>query len=411
MPKEFKFSVRKDTARQTSPWWIDIPPRFSETKRRQKKFFKTQELAKGELQRLKTRVANHGISRGTLSASVEDQAASAVALLKEAGMKNRQLVSIVADYIKREKARAASVTLLHCFDEYIKKAEEHEKSDQHIQGLKAAKKLCTPLHDRMLPDISHTDILELLKGFTKSTHNLKLRQLRAVFNFAMAGGRGWILENPADQIEFEPTKLKEPEIYSPKQVAEFMDLCVKKDRDLLPALVLMFFCGVRPDHNSGEITKVEWDHIFLEDDPARVELPAGITKTGRRRTISLREAPLAWLRWWVSTGGNPVGRLVNSPGELFKKRLYAVLRTKKGQDEKPLPRIKDGTRKSFASYVARSESKDVAIRELGHTGSDLLDKHYRSDVAAADATAFWNILPPPIEGATITDINAARKSA
>jgi integrase len=407
MPREFKFSIRKDATRQTSPWWIDIPPRLSDTGNRQKKFFKTQELAKGELQRLRTSLANHGISRRSLSASVEEQAAAAVKLLKEAGMENRQLVSIVADYIKREKARAASVTLLKCFKDYIERAEAEQKSAEHIRGLKAAKELCTPIHERMLPDISHTDILELLKGFTKSTHNLKLRQLRAVFNFAMAGGRDWISENPADKVEFFQIKVKEPEIYSPKQVAEFMDLCVKKDRDLLPALVLMFFCGVRPDHNSGEITKVEWDHIFLEDDPPRVELPAGITKTGRRRTISLREAPLAWLRWWVSTGGKPEGPLVASPGELFKKRLYAVLRSKKGPDKKPLPRIKDGTRKSFASYVARSESKDVAIRELGHTGSDLLDKHYRSDVSATDAAAFWNILPPSIEGATITNINNA----
>lgn len=411
MPREFKFSIRKDATRQTSPWWIDVPPRYSETGNRQKKFFNTQELAKGELQRLKTRVANHGISSRLLSPAVEEQAAAAVKLLKDAGMENRQLVTIVSDYIKRERARAASVTLLKCFKDYIERAETEQKSAEHIRGLKASKELCTPLHERMLPDISHTDILGLLKGFTKSTHNLKLRQLRAVFNFAMAGGRDWISENPADKVEFFKIKLKEPEIYSPKQVAEFMDLCVKKDRDLLPALVLMFFCGVRPDHNSGEITKVEWDHIFLEDDPARVELPAGVTKTGRRRTIILREAPLAWLRWWVSTGGNPEGRLVDSPGELFKKRLYAVLRTKKGQDKKPLPRIKDGTRKSFASYVARAESKDVAIRELGHTGGDLLDKHYRSDVAAVDAAKFWNILPPQIEGATITNLNAARRSA
>ena len=123
MPREFKFSIRKDTARQTSPWWIDVPPRFSETGTRQKKFFKTQELAKGELQRLKTRVTNHGISSRLLSPAVEEQAASAIALLKEAGMENRQLVSIVADYIKRERARAASVTLLHCLEASIGRAE------------------------------------------------------------------------------------------------------------------------------------------------------------------------------------------------------------------------------------------------------------------------------------------------
>jgi integrase len=400
MPREFKFEIRKDKTRTTSAWWIDIPPRYSETGRRQKRFFKTLDMAKGELQSLKARVANHGISSKLLGAAFEEQAAAALALLKEAGLENRQLVTIVADYIERERERTSSVTLLECFNSYIARAVTDKKSDEHIRGLKATKKLCEPLHARLLPDIAHSDVLGLLEGFTRSTHNLKLRQLRAVFNYAMEGGRDWLSANPADKVEFFQIKLAEPEIYSPKQVAEFFEICREKDRDLIPVLVLLFFCGVRPDHNSGEITKATWEHILLEEGDPRVELPAAITKTGRRRTIKLRTAPLAWLKWWISTGGNPKGALVASPGEIFKKRLYTVLRSKVGLDDKPVKRIKDGTRKTFASYLARAETKDTAIKELGHSGAELLDRHYRSDVTAAEAEAFWSILPeapaPPV---------------
>lgn len=71
-----------------------------------------------------------------------------------------------------------------------------------------------------------------------------------------------------------------------------------------------------------------------------------------------------------------------------------------GLDDKPVKRIKDGTRKTFASYLARAETKDAAIKELGHSGAELLDRHYRSDVTAAEAEAFWSILPeapaPPV---------------
>jgi hypothetical protein len=63
-------------------------------------------------------------------------------------------------------------------------------------------------------------------------------------------------------------------------------------------------------------------------------------------------------------------------------------------------RIKDGTRKTFASYLARAETKDAAIKELGHSEAELLDRHYRSDVTAAEAEAFWSIAPelptPPV---------------
>lgn len=411
MPRDFRFKIRKDETRVTSPWWIDIPPRFSETGKRQKRFFESQEMAKGELQFLKARVAKHGTSSRLLGAAMEEQAAAAVALLKDAGMENKQLVAIVADFIERERQRTNSVTLLECFNSYIERAVADKKSEEHIRGLKATKKLCEPLHARLLPDISHTDVLGLLDGFTRSTHNLKLRQLRAVFNYAMEGGRDWLSANPADKVEFFQIKLAEPEIYSPKQVAEFFEICRARDRDLIPALTLMFFCGVRPDHNSGEITKVTWEHILLEEGDPRVELPAAITKTGRRRAIKLRSAPLAWLNWWISTGGNPEGPLVASRGELFKKRLYTVLRSKMGPDKKPVKRLKDGTRKTFASYLARLETKDDAIKELGHAGAVLLDRNYRSDVSAAEAERFWSILPPPIKGATITHIKKARKTA
>lgn len=411
MPRDFKFKIRKDETRVTSPWWIDIPPRFSETGKRQKRFFESQEKAKGELQFLKARVANHGTSSRLLGAAMEEQAAAAIALLKNAGMENRQLVTIVADYIKRERERTSSVTLLECFNSYIERAVADKKSEEHIRGLRATMKLCEPLQARLLPDISHADVLGLLHGFTKSTHNLKLRQIRAVFNYAMQGGRDWLSANPADKVEFFQIKLAEPEIYSPKQVAEFFEICSKRDRDLIPALTLMFFCGVRPDHNSGEITKVTWDHILLEEGDPRVELPAAITKTGRRRAIKLRAAPLAWLKWWISTGGNPEGPLVASPGEVFKKRLYIVLRSKMGPDKKPVKRLKDGTRKTFASYLARLETKDTAIKELGHTGAVLLDRHYRSDVSAAEAEQFWKVLPPAVKGGTITHLSAARRTA
>jgi hypothetical protein len=62
-------------------------------------------------------------------------------------------------------------------------------------------------------------------------------------------------------------------------------------------------------------------------------------------------------------------------------------------EENPIKRIQDGLRKSFASYLARAETKDAAIKELGHSGGELLDRHYRSDVTVADAAAFWAILP------------------
>ena len=414
MPKVFSFAVKQDKTRATSPWWVDIPARHSETGKRQKRFFQSKEQAKGEIQRLKTRVEKHGTGAKVLGAVVEADAAAVMDILKAEGIEGVRLQEIVAAYVKQHKARQESVSLLDNFTAYIKRLREEKKSEIHITAVEVTRDNFTSLHTVMVSDITHTQIAPILEPFAQTTHNLKRRHLAAVFNFGMQEGREWLTSNPADKIRTFALKLKEPEIYTPKQIAGFFAKCREIDPDLIPALTLMFFCGVRPDHNSGEITKVEWGHILLNDEKPRLELPAHVAKKGRRRTISLRAPAVAWLNYWISNGGNPKGMVVERPGETFKKRLWAILRSevKTGRKAKPgekvqlVKRLKDGTRKSFASYVARSESKETAIRELGHSGGELLDRHYRTDVSEAEATAFWNILPPAIQGAKIIKMRA-----
>ena len=415
MPKVFSFAVKQDKTRATSPWWVDIPARHSETGKRQKRFFQSKEQAKGEIQRLKTRVEKHGTGAKVLGAVVEADAAAAMDILKAAGIEGVRLQEIVAAYVKQHKARQESVSLEDCFNSYIKRLREEKKSEIHITAVEVTRDNFTSLHTVMVSDITHTMIAPILEPFAQTTHNLKRRHLAAVFSFGMQEGREWLSANPADKIRTFALKLKEPEIYTPKQISGFFAKCREIDPDLIPALTLMFFCGVRPDHNSGEITKVEWGHILLNDATPRLELPAHAAKKGRRRTISLRAPAVAWLNYWISNGGNADGMVVERPGETFKKRLWAILRSevktsgklKPGAKVQLVKRLKDGTRKSFASYVARSESKETAIRELGHSGGELLDRHYRTDVSEADAKAFWDILPPAIKGGKIVRMTAA----
>jgi hypothetical protein len=93
--------------------------------------------------------------------------------------------------------------------------------------------------------------------------------------------------------------------------------------------------------------------------------------------------------------------IVKTSGEAFRLGRRAVFAKAK------VASIQDGLRKTFASYLAKAETKDIAIKELGHSGGELLDRHYRTDVTMAEAKAFWAILPPPIKGATITNITTA----
>ena len=190
-------------------------------------------------------------------------------------------------------------------------------------------------------------------------------------------------------------------IYSPAEVENLLQTCREIDFELIPAFVLMTFCGIRPDDEHGEIVRLEWEHLFMGDTEPRIEISADVAKKNRRRQVTLRPAVLAWLSWWISNGGTPGGLIVKTSGEAFRLALREVFK------KANVSRIQDGLRKTFASYLAKSETKDTAIKELGHAGGELLDRHYRTDVTKAEATAFWQILPPSINGATITNIKNA----
>jgi integrase len=400
MPATFRFDVRKDDTRATSPWWVDIPARYSETGKRQKRFFPTKEQAKGELQRLKARVEKHGTGSKVLTPATEENAARAVELLKSEGLGDAQLAGIVREYIERKREREKSVTLLECWNAYITEKGKEGKRPAHIKNLERTCRRFAPIHSKMLPDITRQDLADCMVGLSASYHNLTLRELRSVLNFAKKGELEWLSANPAEKISFIPRKLGEVKIYTPSEIESLFKTCREMDFELIPAIVMMTFCGVRPAHENGEIVRLKWKHLFIHDTEPRIEMPGDVAKKDKRRQITLRSAALDWLSWWTSNGGKPEGMIVKKPGEPFRDALQTLFKRAK------VGRIQDGLRKTFASYLAKTETKDIAIKELGHSGGDLLDRHYRTDVTTAEATSFWNILPPAIEGAKIIKMRA-----
>jgi integrase len=163
--------------------------------------------------------------------------------------------------------------------------------------------------------------------------------------------------------------------------------------DLVPALALMTFAGIRPDHEDGEIVKLKWDHLILKDREKRVELPSTITKTGKRRTIKVRPALASWLQWHKDrTKGNDeacTGLVCPIKGQKLRTKLREIFNDSK------VKRIQDGLRHSFASYLAPIDGLDKVEAELGHIGGrEVLNRHYRSDVRATVAKKFWAMRAP-----------------
>jgi hypothetical protein len=193
--------------------------------------------------------------------------------------------------------RASSKPLDEAWDAYLNRGDK-VLSEVHRKSLVATKKRLVALHAKLVAEISANDIETCLGDAAPTYRNAMLREIRSVLNWCMSGARKWLKENPANDCEFSAVvSNKEVRIYTPADIKKLMHASVEKHPDLVPALAIMTFAGVRPDHNDGEIVKLEWDHLLHDDEQhKRIELPGGITKTGKQRSVTIRPALQSWLQ-------------------------------------------------------------------------------------------------------------------
>ena len=384
MGRNATLEPRKDKKRGS--WWISIPPRFSDTGRRQKRYFKTKDEAQGAVQSIKVRKENHGTAAKLLSPADEQQAVSALNLLRKAGC-TTQLVVIVGEYLEKLRRRNLSKRLDEAWDAYINRGDA-TLSKVHRRSLLSTKKRLVSLHAKRVAEITANDIEACLGDAAATYRNAMLREIRAVFNWCKAGNRKWLKENPANDCEFAAVeRSKEVRIYTSAEIRKILTATVQRHSDLVPAIAMMTFAGVRPDHIDGEIVKLEWNHILHDDHHhQRIELPGSITKTGKQRSVNIRPALLSWLQWHIRRGGSNQGLVCQVKGQALRKKMREIF------EASGVARIQDGFRHSFASYLAPVEGLDAVETELGHQGGrQVLNRHYRTDVRKIIANQYWAI--------------------
>ena len=412
MARSASFIPRYHSNRTSSPWSVVIPPKLSDTGKKQERFFQTKELALGEVQRLKVRKENHGTSAKLLTPGDEQQAVAALKLLRDKGI-TLQLPEIAGDYISRWEQRSASVPLSQLWEEYEKLMKRNQRSPSHVKSLHFTRDRFEALEDKLVADLTAADIERGLDGASPTYRNSLLVRIRAVLNYGMTGGRKWLAANPAADCEMISRKLGEVQIYSPDEIKSILDTTAELHPELVPAVACMTFAGIRPDILDGEIVKLEWAHVILKDRQKRIELPASITKAGKRRTVTIRPVLASWLQWYKErTKGDDTackGLVCPVKGQKLRTQLREIYsnavvhRGEKG--EYKLERIQDGLRHSFASYLVPIDGADRVEAELGHGGGrEMLNRHYRSDVRAAVAKRFWALRAPKIEKAKLSKI-------
>jgi integrase/recombinase XerD len=380
-------------AKGLAAWVVNVPPDLSPTGKRQELFFPTKSAASVECEKLKARKDNFGISLSSMTSAKVAEASEAYKLIDPL---NIGLLDAVRAHIATVKARSASIPFGEVFDRFAES--KQKKSQKYRDEIRQAKASFETLHNRMVCDITPSDLEPILDRFPDASRNAKMRRLRSVFNLATK--RGWMGNSgsPITKIDFAAGKRKTVEVFPVPAVQKLLEHALNNDLEFLPYRVLTFFCGVRPE---GEIERLEWSDVNIADKT--VVLRPEITKTNRRRTVDLSANAIGWLTEYQVRGGKMTGLVAPWTPQVRRTKhrtSYKAVGIKKW--------IQQGARHSFCSYwLNKHENADKLVMLSGHTDKQTMWERYHAGVTKAEAEEFWSITPP----ADLANVVAFQKEA
>ena len=385
-----KPTLRADRQRQgVAAWVVNVPPNLSSTGKRRQLFFPSKAEATTVCEQLKARKDNFGNSLTALTPAKIAEAAEAYNLLEG---RNVSLLTALRRYLGVEDQRSASIPFRKLCTLYIESRGDRRK--RYLKSMRQTMNRFPSLHDCLVSDISHRDLEPLLNEIVPGGRNLVMRHLRAFFNYGIK--RGHLAENPISRLDFVELSSKEVEVISPEDVARMLGAALENDLDLLPYLVLGFFCGIRP---IGELTLLQWSDVDLQERSVTVR--ADYSKTKRRRFPDLSENAIAWLEAYRQHGGACEG-----PINTYSDRVLHIHRQQNREAAGVTHWPNSAMRHSYCSYwLAMHKDINKLVLQSGHTSVDTMWRHYHRGTTEAEAKKFWGIMPPS------TASNVVRMSA
>lgn len=380
-----RFSTLKPALRQERvgkgllPWCVNVPALLSKTGKRQQLFFATQGEAKTECAALKVRKSNFGDSLTAMTPARIAEASEAYKLLDPL---NIGLLDAVRTHVAAVKARSASIAFGEAFDRFaeLKKS----KSAKYLQEIRQAKATFGSLLGRMVCDITASDLEPVLERLPNASRNAKMRRLRSVFNLAMK--RGWMNEgkSPISKLDFAAGRRDEVEMFPVDAVERLLNHALNNDLEFLPYRVFTFFCGIRPE---GELERLEWSDVRMAEKT--VVLRAEITKTKRKRFVSLSDNAIEWLTEYQARGGNMMGLVAPWSPQVRRSKhrtSYRAVGIEKW--------IQQGARHTYCSHwLAVHKDANALVLQSGHTDAQTMWERYHQGVPESEALRFWAIRP------------------
>lgn len=294
------------------------------------------------------------------------------------------LLAVVKAAVESGRTRERSVTVEHLVASRLEAVEREGGSKGYLQNLRRIfRHACAAWPGRLACEITPDDVAALIFALpvAPQTKGDCIRQLIALFNFAMA--RGWAEQNPARPVKPPKFSTPPPGILTPQEARA---LVAAADPEIRPAIAIGLWAGLR----MAEIQRLAWGEVFL--DQGLIEVTAAKSKTASRRLVHIE----------------PVLRSILEPAKQDKAakakvwpfrglRLFSEARHRCGwkcwifRTGRKWP--DNALRHSFGSYhLAHFKDAARTALEMGHTTTAMLFAHYRALVTPAAAAEYWE--PP-----------------
>jgi integrase len=254
-----------------SGWCVSVPQSLSSTGRRVRKFFPSASAAEKFAAGL--RRTYHAGQRGLISAELAMAASAAETILDGTGISLVEAARIARESI----ATTDSAERFAARYQRILTANEAHWSGRYLADMEKLPAWLGPAGMRTrCGELTTERIAALLvhRGpLAASTIALRTRMVRAILSPVRrrARQRGTI------------------RIATLAEIAAMFRACATRDQSR--ALALLLFAGIRPEAESGEISRLSWSHVSASE----IYIPPAVAKTGTDRHIPITPR----LAWWI----------------------------------------------------------------------------------------------------------------
>lgn len=356
-----------------------------------RRFFGAKEKALEHVKELQKKQAGELSAAKELGVTTLDMAEIRVALSRVQSVGSTLLEAV--DFYLDRRPKASSPAVGDAVKALIDLKRTEGSSARHLKDMKEKYAFYFDGKEtKNLSDFTREDVLRIInmkdgRGDKPSASQRakRRRYLNILFNDACA--QKWIRDNPLVGIK-PPRKVAPAKIiFTPHQVAALLWTTQQQAPDMLPALVLKCFSGIRNE----ELFRIPWKAVG-----SSIIVEAAFSKTGRRRSITIDPILKAWLS--ACTRGEDTDLVFSSRGA--RKNRAAAWYAEMGPIAAAAgvtPWPQNALRHLFGSYhLGLKKDEGLTAYEMGNSVATVR-ANYVDAVTDEAVQAFWRLLPASVE--------------